>query len=62
MKDKVGYAVVILGKNKEIRLTRRFTSFNAEAEAINTAISIIRNTNQQEGDSQRFTELPHRMG
>jgi hypothetical protein len=46
MEERVGCAVVTLGENKEIRLPRPFSIFNAEAEAINTAISITRNTIQ----------------
>jgi ribonuclease HI len=46
MEERVGCAVVTPGKNKEIRLTRPFSIFNTEAEAINTAISITRNTIQ----------------
>jgi hypothetical protein len=43
------------GENKEIRLPRHFSIFNAEAEAINTAISITRKTVQPKtGDSQRI--------
>jgi hypothetical protein len=49
MEERVGCAVVTPGENKEIRLQRPFSIFNAEAEAMNAAISITRNTrgNQQ---------------
>jgi hypothetical protein len=46
MEERVGCAVVTLGENKEIRLPIASSIFNAEAEAINTAISITRNTIQ----------------
>jgi hypothetical protein len=46
MEEKVGCAVVTPGENKEIRLPRPFSILNAEAEAINTATSITRNTIQ----------------
>jgi hypothetical protein len=46
MEERVGCAVVTPGKNKEIRLPRPFSIFNTEAKAINTAISITRNTIQ----------------
>jgi hypothetical protein len=46
IKEKVGWAVVTPGENKEIRLPRPFSIFDAQAEAINTAISITRNTIQ----------------
>jgi hypothetical protein len=46
MEERVGCVVVTLGENKKIRLPRPFSIFNAEAEAINTAISIKRNTIQ----------------
>jgi hypothetical protein len=46
MEERVGCSVVIPGENKEIRLPRPFSILNAEAEAINTAISITRNTIQ----------------
>jgi hypothetical protein len=46
MVERVGCVVDIPGENKEIRLPRPFSIFNAEAKAINTAISITRNTVQ----------------
>jgi hypothetical protein len=46
MEEILGCAVVTPGENKKIRLPRPFSIFNAEAEAINTAISITRNTIQ----------------
>jgi hypothetical protein len=46
MEERIGCAVVIPGENKEIRLPRPFSIFNAEAEASNTIISITRNTIQ----------------
>jgi hypothetical protein len=46
MDEKIGCAVVTPGENKEISLPNRFSIFNAVAEAINTAISIKRNTIQ----------------
>jgi hypothetical protein len=46
MQERVECTVVTPGENKEIRLPRPFSIFNAEAEAINTAISITRNTIQ----------------
>jgi hypothetical protein len=46
MEERVGCAVVTPGENKEIRLPRPSSIFNADAEAINTAISITRNTIQ----------------
>jgi hypothetical protein len=46
MEERVGCAVDTTGENKEIRLARPFSIFNAQAEAINTAISITRNTIQ----------------
>jgi hypothetical protein len=46
IEERIGCAVVTPGENKEIRLPRPFSIFNAEAEAINTAISITRNTIQ----------------
>jgi hypothetical protein len=47
MEARVGCVVVTPGENKEIRLSRPFSIFNAEAEAINIAISITRNTIQR---------------
>jgi hypothetical protein len=38
MEERVGCAVVTPGENKEIRLPRPFSIFNAAAEAMNTAI------------------------
>jgi ribonuclease HI len=46
MEKRVGCAVVTPGGNQEIRLPRPFSIFNTEAEAINTAITITRNTIQ----------------
>jgi hypothetical protein len=46
MEKRVGCTVVTPGVNKEIRLPRPFSIFNAEAEVINTAISITKNTIQ----------------
>jgi hypothetical protein len=46
MEKRVGSAVVTPSENKEICLQRPFSIFNAEAAAINTAISITRNTIQ----------------
>jgi hypothetical protein len=46
MEEREGCAIVTPGENKEIRLPRPFSIFNAENEAINTAISITRNTIQ----------------
>jgi hypothetical protein len=46
MEERVGCTVVTPGENMEIRLPKPFSIFNAEAEAINTAISITRNTIQ----------------
>jgi uncharacterized protein YifN (PemK superfamily) len=57
MEEIVGYAVVTPRENKKIRLSRPFSIFNAEAEVINTAISITRNTIQP----KQFAELPHRQ-
>jgi hypothetical protein len=48
MEERVQCAVVTPGENKEIRLPRTFLIFNAEAKAINTAISITRYTIQPE--------------
>jgi hypothetical protein len=48
------------GENKE---SRHFSILNGEAGAINTAISITRNTiKPKRVDSQRFAELPHSPG
>jgi hypothetical protein len=47
MEARVGCVVVTPGENKDIRLSRPFSIFNAEAEAINIAISITRNTIQR---------------
>jgi hypothetical protein len=46
MEERVGCAVDTPGENKVIQLPRSFSIFNAEAETINTAISITRNTIQ----------------
>jgi hypothetical protein len=46
IEERVGCAVVIPGENKKIRLPTASSIFNAETEAINTAISITRNTIQ----------------
>jgi hypothetical protein len=46
MEERVGWAVVTPGENKEIQLPRPFSIFNAEAVVINTAFSIARNTIQ----------------
>jgi hypothetical protein len=46
MEDRVGCAVVTPDENNEIRLPRPFSIFSAEVKAINTAISITRNTIQ----------------
>jgi hypothetical protein len=56
MEERVGCAAVTPGENKEIRLPRPFSIFNAKAEAINTAISVTRNTIQSK-TIQRFAEL-----
>jgi hypothetical protein len=60
MEDSVGCAVVTPGENKEIQLPIPFSIFNAEAEAINSAISITRNTIQPKrvilSDSPRWDE------
>jgi hypothetical protein len=40
MEERVWCAAVTPGENKLIRLARLFSIFNAEAEAINTAMSI----------------------
>jgi hypothetical protein len=65
MEEKVGCAVVTPGENKEIQLPRPFSIFNAEAEAIYTAISITRNTIQPKrvilSDSLSFLTALDRM-
>jgi ribonuclease HI len=44
--ESVGCAAITPGENKENQVPGPFSIFNAEAEAINTAISITRNTIQ----------------
>jgi hypothetical protein len=51
MEERAGCTVITLGENKEIRI------FNAEAEAINTAISITRITIQPKRVILSFTAL-----
>jgi hypothetical protein len=46
MEERVRCAVITPGENKEIRLPKPFSIFNAEAEAISTAISMTKNTIQ----------------
>jgi hypothetical protein len=46
IEERVGYAAVATNENKELRLSRPFSIFNAEAKAIDTAISKTRNTIQ----------------
>jgi hypothetical protein len=46
IEERVGCAAVTTDENKELRLSRPFSISNAEAKAIDTAISKTRNTIQ----------------